>query len=138
MGPLVRIASVASLAMLAGGCLGGPSASPTTGGGSTLPVVPSQGAIQGRVFTTRCGVTTCGSTPYRGSLTFCRTMNQIGPCPSARVDADGRYRIALMPGRYALVPAPGAGNQVIVKPRWVAVGEGQMTTLDIDGGSLTD
>jgi hypothetical protein len=58
--------------------------------------------------------------------------------PVGRVDADGRYRIALMPGRYALVPAPGAGNQVIVKPPWVAVGEGQITTLDIDGGSLTD
>ncbi len=135
---LIPAASIACLAMLAGGCLGGPSASPATGGGSTLTHDSSEGTIQGRVWTTACGVTACHPTPYRGSLVFCRTMNQIGLCPSARVDADGRYRIALPGGRYALLPAPGAGNEVEVTPRWVSVGSGRTTTLDIDGGSLTD
>jgi hypothetical protein len=104
--------------------------------------IPQYGVIEGRVVTTGCGGLYlsggCGPTPYRGSLVFCRTMNQIGPCPSARVDADGRYRIALPGGRYALLPAPGAGNEVEVTPRWVSVGSGRTTTLDIDGGSLTD
>jgi hypothetical protein len=135
---LIPVASIASLAVVASGCLGGPSASPATSGGSTPTRGFSKGTIQGRVSATACGVIACNPTPYRGSLVFCRTMDQIGPCPSARVDADGRYRIALPGGRYALLPAPGAGNEVAVKPRWVSVGAGETTTLDIDGGSLTD
>jgi hypothetical protein len=65
-------------------------------------------------------------------------MGQIALCPSARVDADGRYRIGLPAGRYALVPTPGRGNAVVVTPRWVSVGPGATTTVDINGGSLTD
>jgi hypothetical protein len=72
---------------------------------------------------------------YRGSLVFCRTMGQIGPCPSAEVDARGRYEITLRAGRYALIPAPGKRNVVLVKPRWVSIAGGQVTTLDINGGN---
>lgn len=64
-------------------------------------------------------------------------MNQIGRCPSAKVDVTGHYAIKLYPvGRYALIPAPGSGNVVYVKPRWVSVGMGQTKTLNIDGGNL--
>ncbi len=77
----------------------------------------------------------CFTTAYRGRLVFCRTMNQIGPCPSARVDATGHYRISLHPGRWAMIAAPGRGNIVFVKPRWVSVGMGQTRVLDIDGAS---
>jgi hypothetical protein len=45
-------------------------------------------------------------------------MGQIGHCPSARVDARGHYEITLRAGRYALIPAPGKRNVVIVRPQW--------------------
>jgi hypothetical protein len=99
----------------------------------------SDGIIEGRVFTTACGgpsATGCAASIYRGSLVFCSTMHVIGPCPSARVDATGHYQIKLSPGRHALIPAPGSGNVVYVKPRWVVVVEGQTQTLDINGGNL--
>ena len=64
-------------------------------------------------------------------------MQQIGPCPSARVDATGHFRITLAPaGRWALIPAPGRGNVVFVKPRWVSVGIGETRVLDIRGADL--
>ena len=34
-----------------------------------------------------------------------------------------------------LLPAPESGNSVGVKPRWVTVGLGKTTTLNIHGGS---
>jgi hypothetical protein len=132
------IAALAVLAVLAGGCLGGASSSPTTARNAVPSRGPEKGTIQGRVFTTACGVTPCRPIPYRGSLTFCRTMGQIGFCPSAQVGADGRYRIRLPAGRYALVPAPARGNVVTVTHRWVSVGTGATTTLDINGPSSTD
>jgi hypothetical protein len=52
--------------------------------------------------------------------------------------AEGRYRIRLPADRYALVPAPGRGDAVVVTPRWVSVGPGSTRTLNINGGSLTD
>ncbi len=102
--------------------------------------VPQYGVIKGRVLTTGCGgpfqAGGCPPTPYRGSLVFCSKMGQIGVCPSARVDATGHYRIALRPGRHALMCAPGNGNVVQVKPRWVVVVAGQTRTLNINGGNL--
>jgi hypothetical protein len=124
------IAATACVGILTCGCLGRSSGSPAH--------AAAKGTIQGRVSTNACGITTCDRTSYRGFLTFCRTMGQIGPCPSARVDAGGRYRIKLLAGRYALVPAPGRGDTVVVTPRWVSVGPGATRTLDINGGSLTD
>jgi hypothetical protein len=135
---LTPVAMLAVLAMLAGACVGSGSSSPTTDGKALRREGTSSGTIQGRVFTTACGITRCDPTPYRGSLTFCRTMGQIGFCPSVRVDADGRYRIRLPAGRYALVPAPGSGTTVVVTPRWVSVGPGATKRLGINGGSLTD
>ena len=92
----------------------------------------------GRVFTRVCAgpaVRSCHPTPYRGVLVFCRTMNEVGPCPSVRVDKDGRYRIALAPGRWAMLPVPESGNVVGVRRRWVSVGPGRTATLIIRGGS---
>jgi hypothetical protein len=129
------------VALGTGGCFGGSSAAPTSTPKRTTPTHgPSKGTIRGRAFTTACGPLSgsCGQTPYRGSLVFCRTMNEIGPCPSARVDASGRFQIRLMAGRYALVPAPGRSNVVDVTPRWVTVGMGQVKVITINGGSLTD
>jgi len=63
-------------------------------------------------------------------------MHVIGPCPSARVDGSGHYTIRLRPGRHALIPAPGNGNVVSVKPRWVVVRSGQTTAVNINGGNL--
>ena len=80
--------------------------------------------------------TGCAPSVYRGSLVFCHTMNQIGFCPSARVDANGHYRIKLRPGRYALLPAPASGNVVYVRPRWVTLAAGEYASLVIDGGNL--
>ena len=117
-----------------------------TGGSDNLPGpssgdgVPQYGVIEGRVVTTACGGLLlsggCGPTPYRGSLVFCSKMNVNGICPSARVDATGHYRIALRRGRHALSAAPGNGNVVQVKPRWVVVMAGQTRTLNINGGNL--
>ena len=101
--------------------------------------IPQYGVIKGRVFTTACGGpagSPCPLRVYRGSLAFCPTMSVKGPCPSACVDATGHYRIALRPGRHALIPAPGNGNVVYVKPRWVVVRSGQTTTANINGGNL--
>jgi hypothetical protein len=96
--------------------------------------------VEGRILTTGCGgplgTGGCDPTPYRGSLVFCTTIDQIGPCPSAHVDATGHYRIALRQGRHALIPAPANGNVVQVKPRWVVVVAGMTKTLNIDGGNL--
>ncbi len=105
------------------------------------PIVPKVASkIEGRVFTTACGgpsATRCAPSPYRGSLLFCRITSQIGPCLSARVDARGRYEVELQgAGRFALIPAPGRGNVVFVKPRWVVVAPDQTKVLDIDGGNL--
>jgi hypothetical protein len=123
--------------LLAGGCLGGSAPPPDQR--STLEHGPSKGTITGRVFTRACGgpvvVSTCDPTPYRGVLVFCRTMNEIGLCPSVRVDANSGFRITLLPGRWALLPAPQSGNSVGVKPRWVTVELGKTTTLNIRGGS---
>jgi hypothetical protein len=123
--------------VLAGCSLGGGSDNlpgPSSGDG-----VPLYAVIKGRVFTRACGgppVPLCPLQVYRGSLAFCPKMNVIGPCPSARVDATGHYSITLRPGRHALIPAPGSGNIVYVKPRWVVVRSGQTTTLNINGGNL--
>lgn len=115
------------------------------GGSDNLPGpssgdgVPQYGVIKGRVFTTACGgpaASSCSLRVYRGSLVFCSKMGQIGVCPSARVDATGHYRIALRPGRHALMTAPGNGNVVTVKARWVVVVAGQTRTLNINGGNL--
>jgi hypothetical protein len=98
------------------------------------------GIIKGRVFTKACGgpaASSCHLLVYRGSLVFCSKMGQIGMCPSARVDATGYYRIALRPGRHALMTAPGKDNVVYVKPRWVVVQSGQTTTVNINGANLT-
>jgi hypothetical protein len=66
--------------------------------------------------------------PYRGELVFCRTMSQIGICPAARVNIHGHFVITLPRGRYALLPAPGKGNIVEVRPRWVTLtGRGSLT-----------
>ena len=123
--------------VLAGCSLGGGSDNlpgPSSGDG-----IPQYGVIKGRVFTTACGGPAASSCPlrvYRGSLVFCSKMNVNGICPSARVDATGHYRIALRRGRYALSAAPGNGNVVQVKPRWVVVVAGQTRTLNISGGNL--
>ena len=125
-----------SLSLLVSGCLNGSST------WSTAPSPPShrlvaKGTIEGRVFTTGCGgpaAASCVRHNYCGSLVFCKTMNQIGLCPSAHVDRTGHYEIMLKPGRYALIPAPGNGNVVVVKPRWVSVTEGH-TTVSINGGN---
>ena len=111
------------------------SPGPSSGDG-----IPQYGVVEGRVVTTACGGLLlsggCGPTPYRGSLAFCTKMGQHGICPSAGVDATGHYRIVLRPGRHALMPAPGNGNVVQVKPRWVVVVAGQTRTLNINGGNL--
>ena len=119
-------------AVLAGCSLGG--------GEQQAAPVSAYGVIQGRVVTTVCAGPQPSSAgcafPYRGSLVFCSKMGQIGVCPSARVDASGHYRIRLPRGRHALIAAPGRGNVVSVKPRWVSVVGGQTQTLNINGGNL--
>src|SRR6478735_7460226 len=108
------------------------------GGGVGVTPMPD-GIVAGRVFTTACGGpagSPCPLRVYRGSLVFCARVHPIGQCPSARVDGTGHYRIALRPGRRALIPAPGNGNVVQVKPRWVVVVAGQTRTLNINGGNL--
>jgi hypothetical protein len=72
---------------------------------------------------------------YLGLLEFCRT-NEMGLCPSARVDASGHYRIGLRAGHYNLVPAPGRGNVVSVKLRRIVVVAGRTQTLNINRGNL--
>jgi hypothetical protein len=98
------------------------------------------GIITGRVFTKACGgplvSTACGPTNYRGELVFCLKKDDNRVCPAGRVDATGRYQIRLRPGRYYLASAPGSGNVVQVKPRWVVVGSAQTTTVNINGGNL--
>ena len=106
-----------------------------------VAIGPAQadGIIKGRVFTAACGEPAASSCPlrvYRGSLVFCSTMNEKSLCPTARVDRTGHYTITLRPGRHALIPAPGNGNVVYVKPRWVVVQSGQTTTVNINGGNL--
>lgn len=131
--PLTAI--LVSLSLAASGCFGGSSAPSAAGRPSHGP---GEGTVEGRVFTTICGgppATSCAPGVYRGSLVFCRTMNEIGPCPSARVDGTGHYEITLRTGRYALLPAPGNGNVVMVRPRWVSIGDGTTTTLNINGGN---
>jgi hypothetical protein len=131
---LHHAAVVPILALTASGCLGWSSA--------PRPPAPHRPAatVEGRVLTTACGGPKrdrCAPTLYRGSLVFCRTMGQIGFCPTAHVDPSGHYRITLRHGgRYALIPAPASGNVVRVTPRWVTAPAGQTTTLDIDGGNL--
>lgn len=118
--------------VLAGCSLGGGSGSP---GSSSGDGIPRYGVIEGQVVATACDSHPCKLTPYRGSLVFCTKMGQTGPCPSAHVDSTGRYRIALRRGRHALIPAPGKGNIVLVKPRWVDVVGGQTRTVNIAGGN---
>lgn len=125
-----------SLSLLVSGCLNGSSTSSAAQSPPSHGLV-ANGTIEGRVFTTGCGgpaAASCVSRNYRGSLVFCKTMNQIGFCPSAHVDRTGHYEIRLKPGRYALIPAPGKGNIVWVRPRWVSVTEGR-TTVSINGGN---
>jgi hypothetical protein len=97
--------------------------------------------VTGRAWTRGCGGTVgaagCGPTNYRGELVFCRSMSEIGPCPAAKVDARGRFRIALpRAGHWALIPAPGSGNVVVVKPRWVSVRLRRTAVVNILGGNL--
>jgi len=131
------IVTALSVSLFAGGCFSS-SSTPSTRARSTASSAAVKGTVEGRVFTKACGgpaAISCSPDNYRGWLAFCETMNEIGPCPSARVDAAGHYRIALKAGRYALIPAPGNGNVVIVKPRWVQITAGRVTTLNINGGS---
>jgi hypothetical protein len=100
----------------------------------------AKAAVTGRAYTTQCVpriAGRCPVTPYRGSLVFCVAMNQIGPCPGATVDADGRFALRLRPGRYALLPAPGSRNVVSIKPRWVSVAAPR-TALRITGDNIAD
>jgi hypothetical protein len=123
------------LCLLASGCVGGSWAAPTSPR-STPSHGPGTGTIEGRAYTAACGgllAKDCAPRSFRGSLVFCRTMNEIGPCPTARVDAAGRYRITLAPGRWAVIPAPGSRDVVVVEPRWVRVGMGQVRRLDLRG-----
>ena len=97
------------------------------------------GIVTGRVFTTACGgpaASSCSLRVYRGSLAFCSTMDEKRLCATAKVDGSGHYTIRLRPGRHALIPDPGNGNVVYVKPRWVVVHSGQTTTVNINGGNL--
>ena len=133
----MRLLTVTSVlvGLLTAGCFGGSTSSSQQ---STHADGLSNGTITGRVFTKACGgpvMSSCDPTPYRGVLVFCRTMNEIGPCPSVRVDSKSHYRIALKPGRWAILPAPESGNVVGVRPRWVIVGSGKTTTLNIRGGT---
>jgi hypothetical protein len=129
------------LAVVLAGVLAGCSLG-NGGAARQLPDVTGSGngIIKGRVLTTACGglllTAGCAPTPYRGSLAFCSKKLVIGPCPSASVDARGHYSISLRPGRHYLVPAPGNGNVVYVKPRWVVVQSGQTTTVNINGANL--
>ena len=135
----MRLLTIASLVigLLTSGCFGG--STPSSHQQSSLTDGLSKGTIAGRVFTKACGgpvvVSSCDPTPYRGVLVFCRTMNEIGFCPSVRVDANGHYEITLKPGRWAMLPAPASGNFVGVRPRWVTVASGKRTTLNIRGGT---
>jgi hypothetical protein len=132
------IVTTLSVSLLASGCFNGSSTSSTDGRSTPSHGPAATGTIKGRVFTTACGgpaAASCVPRTYRGSLVFCTTMNEIGPCPSAHVDATGHFEIKLRPGRYALIPAPGNGNVVWVKPRWVSVGDGRTTTMNINGGN---
>jgi len=131
------IAILVSISVSASGCLGG-SSPPSGSQGSTPSRGAVKGTLEGRVFTTACGgpaASSCRRQTYRGSLVFCKRMGQIGLCPSAHVDDRGRYTITLRAGRYALVPAPGRRNVVMVTPRWVWIAAGRVTTLDINGGN---
>jgi hypothetical protein len=91
------------------------------------------------VYTTQCtsrAATSCPPQAFRGSLLFCHGMDIAGPCTAARVGARGRYRLELPDGRYALIGAPARGNVVFVLWRWVRVGAGGVTTVNIHGRNL--
>ena len=133
--------------VLAGCSRGGTANGPLTAGTLSRGQVVSDrgvagaaaGFITGRVFTTACGgpaASSCSLRVYRGSLAFCTTMDEKSLCPTAHIDGSGHYTIRLQPGRHTLIPAPGNGNVVYVKPRWVAVESGQTTTVNINGGNL--
>ncbi|HWG82234.1 MAG TPA: hypothetical protein VN686_04395 [Gaiellales bacterium] len=132
--------------MLAGCSRGGANVPLTAGTGPEGQVVSDRGVagaaagiVTGRVFTTACGgpaASSCSLRVYRGSLAFCSTMDEKRLCPTAKVDGSGHYTIRLRPGRHALIPDPGNGNVVYVKPRWVVVHSGQTTTVNINGGNL--
>jgi hypothetical protein len=134
------------LGLIASGCFGSSSTHPGSSGGKAghqLAGHQLAAMLTGRVWTSDCGgpppPSNAGCAPmnYRGSLVFCRSMNAKGSCPSARVDSRGHYKIALpRTGRWAVIPAPGAGNLVFVKPRWIYVRVGRTAVLDIRGGNL--
>ena len=118
------------------GCFGGAAPRPSAGAGVPPTAGASKGTLTGRVSTRVCAgpaANSCTRIVYRGSLVFCRTMDEIGPCPSARVDATGHYRITLMPGRWAMIPAPWSGNVAGIEPRWVSVPIGKTETLNVEG-----
>jgi len=132
--------------MLAGCSRGGANVPLTAGTGPEGQVVSDRGVagaaagiVTGRVFTTACGgpaASSCSLRVYRGSLAFCSTMDEKRLCPTAKVDGSGHYTIRLRPGRHALIPAPGNGNVVYVKPRWIVVESGQTMSVNINGGNM--
>ncbi len=139
-------AALLALAALAAGCAHGSASSASTSAGSSPSTQPGPaptgagvGRIEGRVYTTECtrkGDAPCPPQAFRGSLVFCHRMTSTGPCPAARVDGAGNYRIDLPAGRYALIGAPSRGNVVFVLWRWVQIAEGQVTTVNVHGGNL--
>lgn len=145
---------VAAVVLVSGACNGSSSATKAKGSASpplssgTHAKKPSSvvmhviagvsvSIVSGRAFTSECAPrlsSKCVATPYRGYLNFCSSMNQIGPCPVARVEASGRFTIDLRPGTYALLPAPGRNNVVAIKPRWVSV-TAPRTLLEVTGSN---
>ncbi|HEX2588105.1 MAG TPA: hypothetical protein VHL51_07555 [Gaiellales bacterium] len=124
-------------------CIGGSSTPQLSGTSAAHPIAGHHlmATVTGRAWTRDCGGPVgeagCGPANYRGELVFCRSMSEEGICPAAKVDARGRFRIALpRAGRWALIPAPGNGNVVVVKPRWVSVHLGRTTVVNILGGNL--
>jgi hypothetical protein len=107
-------------------CIGGSSTPQLSGTSAAHPIAGHHlmATVTGRAWTRDCGGPVgeagCGPANYRGE-----------------VDARGRFRIALpRAGRWALIPAPGNGNVVVVKPRWVSVHLGRTTVVNILGGNL--
>lgn len=129
-----RLAGVALAALAASvvivGCkdlVPGPTPSPSP--------TPISSGIRGIVLLgPTCAVVVAGASPclepYEARLVVMdEDENVLG---EMRSGADGRFEMALSPGEYTVVPAPGGDPFPNAKPTSVSVTDGEYTEIEID------